>query len=130
MNHEELVRHSFDVFNERGLDSAVDRFWHPDVVYHEAPDFPGAGTFRGSAAVLARFAEYVELLGTTRADVERVVARGDRAAWTVRFSGRSREGVPNSHTWGYVGQIADGLVTEVRAYYEPDDAFRALESAD
>jgi ketosteroid isomerase-like protein len=130
MTHEELVRHTFDVFNERGLDGAVESFWHPDVVYHEAPDFPGAGTFRGRAAVLARFAEYVDLLGTTRADVERVDVRGDRVAWTVRFTGRSSEGVPNSHVWGYVGQIAGGLMTECRAYYNADDAFEALESAD
>ena len=130
MNHEEMVRHTFDVFNERGLDSTVEKFWHPDVVYHEAPDFPGAGTFHGREAVKARFAEYVDLLGTARADVERVEVRGERAAWSVRFAGRSSEGVPNSHTWGYVGQIADGLVTEVRAYYDAEDAFRALEAED
>ena len=130
MNHEELVRHSFDVFNEHGLEGVVARFWHPEVVYHEAPDFPGAGTYRGREAVLARFAEYVDLLGTNRAEVERVVVRGDRVAWTVGFSGRSSEGVPNSHTWGYVGEITDGLVTEVQAYYEADDAFRVLEAAD
>ena len=128
MTPEELIRHTFDVFNEHGFDSSVAEFWHPDAVYHEAPDVPGAGTFRGRAAVLERFAEYVDLLGTTRAEVERVATRGDTVAWTVRFTGRSSEGVPNSHTWGYVSRIVDGLVTETQAYYHAEDAFRALEA--
>jgi ketosteroid isomerase-like protein len=130
MTPEELVRHTFDVFNEHGLEAVVERFWHPEVVYHEAPDFPGAGTYHGRAAVKARFAEYVDLLGTTSADVERVSVRGDRVAWSVRYTGRSSEGLPNSHSWGYVGHIAGDLVTEVQAYYDSDDAFRALGAED
>ena len=128
MTPEELVRKAFDVFNEGGLDIAAGNFWHPDIEYHEAPEFPGADSYRGREVVRAKFAEYVELLGSTLAEVDRVIARGDRVAWTVRFSGRSPEGVPNSHTWGYVGRLEDGLVAEVHSYYDADQALAALEA--
>jgi ketosteroid isomerase-like protein len=125
MTPEEVVRRAFDAFNERGLEAATP-FWHPNIHYHEAPDFPGAGSYHGRDAVEERFAEYVELLGTTRTEVDQAVVRGDRIAFTVRFSGRSAEGVPNSHTWGYVARLEDGMLAEVHAYYDAAEALAAV----
>ena len=78
--------------------------------------------------VRAKFAEYVELLGSALAEVDQVIAQGDRVALTVRFSGNSAEGVPNSHLWGYVSRLEDGLVAEVNSYHDAGQAIAALES--
>jgi ketosteroid isomerase-like protein len=124
---EEALRRTYEAFTA-GVAGAEDELWHPDIEYHEAPAFPGAGSYRGREAVAAKFAEYVEVLGIERAELRRVVTRGDEAAWVVRFSGRSAEGVPNSHSWGYVGRFEDGLLLELRAYYYPEHAFDDFES--
>lgn len=123
------IRRAYEQFNDRGLAATPD-FWHPDIVYHEAPDFPGGGTYRGIEAVRRRFEEYLEVLGSARAEGGRVEIRGDRAAWTVRFHGHTAAGLPHDHTWGYLGRFEDGLVIECRAFYEPDAAFEALGAAD
>ena len=129
MTPEELVRHYNARFNENGIE-AMAPFWHPEVDYREDPAFPGAGSYHGREAVVARFGEYVEALGVTRADVERVVSRGDRVAWTVRVTGRSPEGVPNAHTWGYSAHVEDEMIAKCVAYYDADKALEALEAAD
>ena len=129
MSLEERIRSWYQGFSERGL-YAFEEFWHPEIEYEEAPDFPGAGTYRGCDDVRARFGEYLETLGDGRAEVGRVVERGDRAAWEGRFHGTTGEGLPHDHTWGYLGRFEEGLVRECRAYYNAADAFEALESAD
>ena len=127
MTNEERLRKSFADWNETGL-SSVDGFWHPDIEYHESSNFPGAGTYRGIEAVRGRFAEYLEILGDVETRIERVTERGDRVAWAATFFGRTPEGLPYEHTWGYVGRFDDDLLIECRAFYEPADAFAALET--
>ena len=126
MTAREQLAQVYAAFNERGLESS-DEFWHPDIEYREADDFPGAGSYKGREAVRAKFAEYVEVLGIERAELEQVVDHGDRVVWSVRFSGRTSEGVPNAHSWGYAGRLRDGMLIELRAYYDPAEA---LASAD
>ena len=125
MTPEERLRAAFDDFTERGL---TGDFWHPDVEYHEAFDFPGASIHRGREAVLARFEEYLEVLGETEASLERVVATDDRAVFLVRYTGRTGEGLPHDHTWGYVGRFEADMLIECHAYYEPDEALAAFEA--
>ena len=127
MTLEDRIRGAFTNFNEGGL-LAAQGFWHPDVEYHEAFDFPGASTYRGRDAVRARFEEYLEVLGDTEASLERVVAKEDRAAWLVRYAGRTAEGLPHDHTWGYVGRFDDGMLIECQAHYEADQALAAFDA--
>jgi hypothetical protein len=44
----------------------------------------------------------------------------------VRTSGRTAEGLPHSHTWGYVGRFEDDLLVECHAYYDAADALAAV----
>jgi ketosteroid isomerase-like protein len=125
---EERIRRGYQGFTERGLDAMGD-FWHPEIEYEEAADFPGAGSYSGREAVRARFAEYMDTLGDVDAEVGRVAEPGDRAAWEGRFRGTTREGLPHDHTWGYLGRFEDGPVRECRAFYNADHAFEALECA-
>ena len=124
------LRRFYEQFNESGIEDAVLELAHPDIEYHEAFDWPGAGTYRGREAVRTRFAEYMDALGVVRADLDRVVGDGERVAWTVRFEGRSGAGVPYAHTWGYVGRFEDGLLVRCWAYYAASEAIEALQSED
>jgi ketosteroid isomerase-like protein len=130
MTPEEQIHRTYELFNEHGGFEAVEELWHPDIEYHEAFDWPGAGTYRGREAVRARFTEYLEALGIVRADLDRVVGSGDRLAWTVRFEGRSAAGVPNAHTWGYIGRFEDGLLVRCWAYYAASEALDELQRED
>jgi ketosteroid isomerase-like protein len=126
--NEQLIRRGYAAFNAEGVSAAAELLFDPEVEYADDAVWPGGGTHKGRAAVVARFEEVAESLGVTQAAVERVVARGDRLAWTVRFSGRSPSAdVPNEHTWGYVGRIARGKVVRFRACYDPQEALDALE---
>jgi hypothetical protein len=53
---ERRLREAYDAFNAGGV-SAADRYWHPDVEYHDDPRRPGGGVHRGREAVVARLAE-------------------------------------------------------------------------
>jgi len=100
----------------------------PDAEYTEDPDWPGAGAYRGSDAIVARWREYAEVLGDdVTAEVQELVET-DRGIF-VRFRNTGRatgSGMSYDHTWGYVFRVHDGRISYWRAYFEPDDARRAV----
>ena len=111
------------------LQSMARKYWHPDIEYVEDPQWPGASTYRGRDAVVARFQEYEDTLavgGGWRASVEDVVDAGDRQVALVRSSSRSASGVPHEHLWGYVVKVRDRRVVYLRAYYQAADALEAV----
>jgi ketosteroid isomerase-like protein len=126
-NVERFVQRMYDTFNVEGV-GAAERFWDAQVEYHDDPQWPGGSAHHGRDAVAARFLEVIQVLGIEKATVERVVEAGDdELAWIVRYSGRSTgEGVPNDHTWGYVGRISNGRLIYFRAYYQPAQALEAV----
>jgi len=48
----ELVRGSYDAFNQGERDGEIERYWHPDLVFHELPYAPDSGTYRGYDGLL------------------------------------------------------------------------------
>lgn len=120
----QLAASGATAYAQRGLDGLADT-WHPDVVYEEDPRWPGAGTFRGREAAMARFREYEEQLGETRTEVEQVVDRDDGAVIVWRMHGVTPGAeVPYEHRWAWVVQIRDGKAVHIRAYFDPEEALR------
>jgi ketosteroid isomerase-like protein len=106
----------------------AERHWHPDIVYEEAPEWPGAQSFRGIEAVLRRFAEYQEFLGEAETEVEEVTDLGsDRVLLVFRYwSVSAGQALPVDHRWAYLFQLEDGLFVHWRAYLDADAAKRDL----
>ena len=86
--------------------------WDPDVEYVEDPKWPGADTFRGYAAVAARFREYVDVLGMGGELVlEDVRETPGGLVSLVRVRGDTVSGVPFDHLWAYRFRMHGGLQT-------------------
>jgi ketosteroid isomerase-like protein len=105
--------------------AAIDRWWHPELVYEEDPHWPGAGTYRGRDEVRAVFEGYAEVMGTARFSLERIAGSGDGVVAVVRVRGDSAAGVPWDHLWGYLCRTRDGQLEYLRAYWDPDEALAA-----
>ena len=122
---EELLRRGTRRWNEAGLETYASEFWASDIEYVEDPKWPGSATIRGREDVVRRFAEYEQFLG--HADVEAISVIGDEddAVFLLRIRATGAgSGVPVEHVWAYRVTISDGLFTRLRAYFDPDEAYR------
>jgi ketosteroid isomerase-like protein len=118
----------FQLYAERGP-AGLAETWHEDVVYEEDPLFPGAATYRGRDAVFDRFREYEEQLGRSDVAIEGIVERPQAVVVTWRHSGVTpASGVPFERRWAWVMQERDGRAIHIRAYVDPEEALRAVES--
>lgn len=123
---DELAARGNRAYAERGIDGLA-ATWDPDVVYEEDPLWPGSATFRGRAAVVARFREYEEQLGAGTATLEEVIRAADAFVVIWRHAGAtSAAGVPFEHRWAWVTRVRDGQITHIRAYFDPEEGLRAV----
>src|SRR5215213_7941396 len=104
-----------------------DSGWDPEVEYVEDPKWPGAGVYRGAQAIEARFAEYLDVLGSTDMRLVHLVEAGDTVISIFRAGGESAQiGLPFEHEWAYVWTFRDGRVVEWRAYFDKTEALDAV----
>jgi len=128
-NAQQFIHRLYERWNTEGIRSIAEDFFDARIVYHDDAVWPGGGVHNGRPAMIARFREVVETLGVTESVVERVVETKDGVAWVIRATGRSPGAeVPHDHRWGYVGRIDGGKLVYFRAYYDADDALRAVEA--
>ena len=59
------TRQCYEEWNAEGL-PGFERVWAPDIVLHEAPEFPETGVFRGAAALADHVRGLLEGGGTSR----------------------------------------------------------------
>lgn len=105
------------------------RFFAADVVYEDDPAWPDHQTARGRDAFVERFDDFLDAWGGEyEFEVERVEAAGEKVASIVvlRTKGTS-SGVRQSHRWGLVFELRDGLVIWLRPYVDANEALGALE---
>jgi ketosteroid isomerase-like protein len=103
-------------------------FLAPDVVYSDDPAWPDSRAARGRSAVIARFEDWIGAWGGEfDSDIERVEGVGDQVVgiFVVRTEGTS-SGVPQSHRWGFVFELRDGLILRFRAYLDPAEALESV----
>ncbi len=118
------ARRAWEAASTSSLREHAERWWDPEIVYHEDPRFPGAATHRGREAVLARWEEYLEVLESTGPPrVERAEARDDHVVLRVAFPTRAiGSGVAMEHVWGYRQWMRDGRIVELSAFHDPEAA--------
>ena len=107
---------------ETAWKAAIERWWHPELLYEEDPKWPGAGAYRGRDEVRAVFEGYAEVMGTATFSVEGIAASDDDVVVLVRVKGDSAAGVPWDHLWGYLCRTRAGQLEYLRAYWDPDEA--------
>ena len=120
-----LASEGASAYTEGGVDAMAEA-WHDDVVYEEDPRWPGAGTYRGRSAVVARFREYEEQLGHGAVTAESVDERGEDILLVFRHSGVTPGAdLPFEHRWAWVVQLREGKAVHIRAFLDPEDARKA-----
>jgi steroid delta-isomerase-like uncharacterized protein len=112
--NKELYRHYIEeIWNKRDL-TAADRYLAPDYIEHNPNPPPGvAGRKKFVATVLAAFPDY-------HAEVQEVIAEGDRVVARVQFTGTNDgpyDGRPPTHnklsfSTADFFRIADGKIAE------------------
>jgi ketosteroid isomerase-like protein len=127
----EAARRLWERFTEGATSGRVDpdglAALHPDVEYQEDSRWPGSGVYRGQAAIKARFEEYLEILGAMDVTLREVLEHDDVVVLVFSIRGRSvPTGVPFEQEWAYVLTFHDGRVTEWRAYFDKNEALRAV----
>jgi ketosteroid isomerase-like protein len=126
---QQFIHRLYERWNAEGIRSIAEDFFDARVVYHDDAVWPGGGVHNGRSAMIARFTEVIETLGVTESMVECVVETEDAVAWVIRAAGRSPGAeLPHDHRWGYVGRIDGGRLVCFRAYYDADDALRAVKA--
>lgn len=101
-----------------------EQYLAPDVAYHEDPSWPEAGSFSGREAVTERYLEYLDLMQIERGEVI-VGDRGVIAELRIKLRGQDA-GRPNEFLWTYTLQIENGVITEIRAWVDAEEARRAV----
>jgi ketosteroid isomerase-like protein len=125
----EVVRKMTEVWNQGGWQAVVDKgILHPEVEYHDDRKWPEARSTFGTAALVERFEDFMEVLGKdAEVDVERLVdPGGDRVVMIFRFTGKARaSGIPHDYRWGFVCRVCHGQIDYIQAYLEPELALEA-----
>jgi ketosteroid isomerase-like protein len=103
----ERLREGIGQWNAGALDSAPE-IWHDDMVWVEAPIFPGAGTHRGRDACVARMRDRLDMLGHVQIDVVGGERRGPRFLVEVIVSGEGMaSGAPARQVEYWVWEFAE-----------------------
>jgi ketosteroid isomerase-like protein len=123
-----LVRRKYDLWNSGGAGPLVEHIWQRDVVFHEVPEMPDAGVYRGADAVAGRMPELVEAAGHFQITVSALEACGDYvlASCQLRATGRFT-GLRITHRLFHVLRCGGGRVREFRAHFDPQRARRDFE---
>jgi ketosteroid isomerase-like protein len=123
-----LVRHTYDLWNRAGPAPLVQQIWPPDVVFHETPEMPDTGVYRGVEAVARRMRELVETAGHFQISVCSLEGCGDYVLAACELNARGRfTGLRITQRIFYVLRCGEGWVREFRAHLDPQRARRDYE---
>src|SRR2546421_8603152 len=126
----EIVRKVAEIWNVAGWQGVAERgLLHPGVEYHDDRRWPEARSAVGTADLVKRFDEVLEILGEeSRVEVEQILdAGGDQVLSIFRFGGVARaSGIRHDYRWGYVWRLQDGQIVYMQAYLDPEEALEAV----
>jgi ketosteroid isomerase-like protein len=123
-----LVRRTYELWNRGGPASLVEHIWPPDVVFHETPEMPDAGVYRGAEAVARRMHELVEAVGHFQISLCSLEGCGDYVLAGCELHARGRfTGLRITQRIFHVLRCRGGRVREFRAHFDPHRARRDYE---
>lgn len=114
-----------DTFNRGGVDPAQ-RFLSRECEMYSAPGWPGQPYYRGFDGAKALAAEWTDNFEDYQWVPDRSIDVGpDRAVLLGHHGGRTRTGVPIEGKVAGVFSIEDGLIREIRFFFQWEDACEA-----
>ena len=114
-----LVRRTYELWNRGGPEPLVEQIWPADVVFHESPELPDGGIYRGVEAVTERMHDLVETAGHFQLSVCSLEGCGDYvlASCVMRARG-AISGLHLTQRIFHVMRCRRGLVQEFRAHLD------------
>lgn len=127
-----IMREAYEAIGKDGLDSA--HAWDvisDDIVIHDRPEAPDAGTYTGRAGVQQALATSDESFEDFSLEPVDLIGVGDRHVVVVlRMTGRGRgSGVPVEEEIAHLWTVDDGKAVEMQVYSEAQDALRDARAA-
>ncbi len=114
-----LARRTYELWNLGGPEPLVEQIWPADVVFHESPELPDGGIYRGVEAVAERMRDLVETAGHFQMSVCSLEGCGDYvlASCLMRARG-AMSGLRLTQPIFHVMRCRGGLVREFRAHLD------------
>jgi ketosteroid isomerase-like protein len=113
-----ITRRWYEEWNREGL-PGFERVWAPDVVLHEAPEFPETGVFRGAEALADHVRGLVEGGGHFQMVPRGLEGRGDYVLSTVEVSVEGpSSGAAVTTPFFQLMRYEEGRMTELRDYLD------------
>ncbi len=113
----ELARRAYELWNAGGVSAQIEHVWAPDVVFHDFPEAPDAGTFRGARAVAARLRDHMDAIGEYEIELRAIQARGEYVLATVEVIGQgAASAIVVSDTFQHILRFEGDRVKEIRVY--------------
>lgn len=125
----DAIRRNYARWNEGGVQAMLDEFWHPDIVWHDPPDFPDAGSRKGADALALHLAERVEAFEQTLMyvlEAWRVEPDGLILVHMRIHTGGPRTGLELDSPLLHLLRVEDGLTVEGWEYRDLDQALAVL----
>lgn len=121
----EVVRRAYEAFTGGGVEAA-EEFLHPEVVWEDRYDMPGASVYRGHDGFRIAVDRFYEVWAELSISAEQVIDVGNKVVVAHRWRGRGKEGGTPIDTvdWNVL-TIESGLITRRQAFSERADALEA-----
>ena len=118
----ERIEANFTAFFEGDLDGAV-AIMAPDVVAHDSPEMPDAGTLHGRDELKARLAGFREIFDELELEQLDIHELDEHVLVVIRIHGSARmTRLPLDQELAYVCDMRDGLVAEMHVFFAEADA--------
>ena len=121
-----IVERGYAAFNGGDVEGLLGHM-QPDVVWHDAPQIPGAEMRVGHDELLSYLQSFGRVWEEPRFEPDEVHTEGDAVVVLLHFSGRGRQsGAEVSTALGHMFRFRDGKVYRVVTYFDHEQALAAL----
>ena len=124
-----MIRSSYAAMNRGEVEAALAAL-HPDAVWNESPELPGADRFQGREEIERFLRGFLEQWETFHQEVTSVIVERERALAMITLTAIGREsGAQVRARYAHLWTMCEGLGVEVDAFYDVEKALRELRSA-
>ena len=126
----EIVRASFEAWNASAIDAAR-AFWSDEIEWHDAPDMPDSGVYRGAESVAAHFRDLSGVLGEMEVQVDRLSPAGDEVLVLLHVHlDTQRGGLLLDGPIYETVRIEEGEICRIRLFLDKRKALEAVGLSD
>ena len=122
----DAMRRGYEAVNRRDFAGMVESF-DPDIVWHDAPEIPGASVYRGPSRIASAIEGFLDVWEEVRLEIEELIPIDDRVVAVVGFHVRGRGSkVPLDGIVVHVWTWREGKAVRMEAFLSKEQALEAV----